>query len=248
MSKRIRLVEDDLKIAREIVQSLRQEGMEVDWIADGQSALDRDHAGIDLMVLDLMLPGAYGLDVLKAWRGKTDAPVIVLSAKQDASVKVRALELGADDYLTKPFWPEELKARIQARLRRPTLERSAVYAHGPLCLDGERREVHIDGAPLEMTRVEFDLLHALVRRSGAAVARGWLVQHVLDPAREGNERTLDVHVSRIRKKLGGCGSWVATVWGVGYRFEVPAPEAQSDGPLPRSAPGLPPGRPGGGPA
>ena len=219
MTKRLRLVEDDLKIARDIVQTFREDGFEVDWISDGQAALQRDPDGADVMVLDLMSPGAFGLDVLKAWRSKTDAPVIVLSAKQDAIVKVRALELGADDYLTKPFWPEELRARVQARLRRPSLERSTVHEHGPLRLDGDKREVTLSGASVDLTRVEFDLLHALVRRSGSAVARTWIVQNVLDPAREGNERTLDVHVSRIRKKLGPCGGWVTTVWGVGYRFQ-----------------------------
>lgn len=222
MSKRLRLVEDDPKIAREIVISLRQEGFEVEWLADGLAALGMEPAGEDLLVLDLMLAGASGLDILKAWRAKSDAPVIVLSAKQDAGVKVRALELGADDYLTKPFWPDELKARILARLRRPTLERSEQHQHGPLRLDGATRAVTVDGRQVDLTRVEFDLLHAMVRREGAAIARGWMVQHVLDPEREGNERTLDVHVSRLRKKLGPCGAWIATVWGVGYRFEVPA--------------------------
>jgi two-component system response regulator MtrA len=221
MSKRLRLVEDDPKIAREVILSLKEEGFEVDWICDGAFALSRAPAGEELLILDLMLPGASGLDILQAWRAKTDAPVIVLSAKQDAGVKVRALELGADDYLTKPFWPGELKARVVARLRRPSLERFEQHEHGPLRLDGATRVATLDGRPLDLTRVEFDLLHALVRRAGAAIARGWMVLHVLDPDREGNERTLDVHVSRLRRKLGPCGGWIATVWGVGYRFEVP---------------------------
>jgi two-component system response regulator MtrA len=225
MSKRLRLVEDDHKIAREIVHSLRQDGFEVDWLADGAIALAKEPAGEDLLVLDLMLPGASGLDILKAWRAKSDAPVIVLSAKQDAGVKVRALELGADDYLVKPFWPDELKARVLARLRRPSLERHEQHEHGPLRLDATTRTVKVEGRQVDLTRVEFDLLHAMVRRAGAAIARGWMVQHVLDPEREGNERTLDVHVSRLRKKLGPCGAWIATVWGVGYRLEVPAAPA-----------------------
>ncbi len=228
MSKRLRLVEDDPKIAREIVSSLRQEGFDVDWLADGAVALGKEPAGEDLLVLDLMLPGASGLEILKAWRAKSDAPVVVLSAKQDAGVKVRALELGADDDLTKPFWPDELKARVLARLRRPTLERSELHAHGSLLLDAATRLVAVEGRQVDLTRVEFDLLHAMVRRAGAAIARGWMVQHVLDPDREGNERTLDVHVSRLRKKLGPCGAWISTVWGVGYRFEAPEDPSTGD--------------------
>jgi DNA-binding response OmpR family regulator len=144
--------------------------------------------------------------------------VLVLSAKSDASVKVRALELGADDYLTKPFWPEELVARVQARLRRPVLARADRLDVGPITIDVLARRVIVDGRDVELTRVEYDLLTALARRADAAVTRAWIVENVLDPEREGGERTLDVHVSRLRKKLGAHGALVTTVWGVGYRL------------------------------
>ena len=132
---------------------------------------------------------------------------------------MRALELGADDYVTKPFWPDELVARIQARLRRPALQRSHLLEAGDLAIDVQARRVHLGGEEVTLTRVEFDLLAALARRAGAAVPRAWLVEHVLDPDREGTERTLDVHVSRLRKKLGASGRYLATVWGVGYRLD-----------------------------
>jgi DNA-binding response OmpR family regulator len=218
MSPKILLVEDDEKLGKQIVDHLRGADLEVAWLRDGTSALSVQPQGYALLVLDLMLPGAHGLDVLKRWRERCDLPVLVLSAKSDASVKVRALELGADDYLTKPFWPEELLARVQARLRRPVLARGDRIECGPIALDVAARSVTLDGRELELTRVEFELLAALARRAGAAVARGWIVENVLDPDREGGERTLDVHVSRLRKKLGARGAMLSTVWGVGYRL------------------------------
>jgi DNA-binding response OmpR family regulator len=215
---KILLVEDDEKLGRQIVEHLKGAALEVAWLRDGTSALAAQPQGFALLVLDLMLPGAHGLDVLKRWRERSDLPVLVLSAKSDASVKVRALELGADDYLTKPFWPEELLARVQARLRRPVLARADRIDVGSIAIDIPARRVIVDGHDVDLTRVEHDLLVALARRADAAVARAWLVDNVLDPDREGGERTLDVHVSRLRKKLGVHGARLATVWGVGYRL------------------------------
>jgi two-component system response regulator MtrA len=218
----ILFVEDDPKLGRQVQASLDQAGFRVDWRQDGSQALEADPAVYQLIVLDLMLPGTYGLDILKAVRAAgSDVPVLVLSAKTDAAVKVRAFELGADDYLTKPFWPEELLARVQARLRRPLASTDGRLEVGTLALDPQARRAWAAGVPLELTRAEFDLLAALARRPGAAIERGWLAEHVLDPEREGSGRTLDVHVSRLRKKLGVLADRVETVWGVGYRLRVP---------------------------
>lgn len=216
---RILLIEDDEKLGSQVVEHLRQSGFQPNWLRTGEDALvatPRDYA---LVVLDLMLPGVFGLDVLKHLRSISDVPVLVLSAKNEADVKVKALELGADDYVTKPFWPEELIARVHARLRRPALERAEQYSDDGLEIDGAARTVRVDGAAVEMTKVEFELLWSLAKRAGQALSRAWLVSNVLDPEREGGERTLDVHVSRIRKKLARCGERVVTVWGVGYRLD-----------------------------
>lgn len=221
MSRRILLVEDDAALGRQIVAHLRGGGFDPTWLTDGDTALRESPKPYALVILDLMLPGAYGLDVLKHLRaGGSAVPVLILSARNETRDKVRALELGADDFVTKPFFPEELLARVEARLRRPTLEEGGVVRAGELELDLAGRSALVGGERVELTRVEFDLLAALGRRPGAAVARSWLVDHVLDPEREGTERTLDVHVSRLRRKLGAAGRRIATVWGVGYRLDT----------------------------
>jgi DNA-binding response OmpR family regulator len=221
MAERILIVEDDVKLGEQIRECLDRDGYEATWVRTGEEALRLSPSEFGLLILDLMLPGTHGLDVLKRLRQGSDLPVLILSARNETTDKVRAFGLGADDYVTKPFWPEELLARVRARLRRPLLQRADMLELGPLVIDLAARRVSVSGTPVELTRVEFDLLAALARRPGAAIARTWLVEHVLDPEREGGERTLDVHVSRLRRKLGPCARCLATVWGVGYRMDVP---------------------------
>jgi two-component system response regulator MtrA len=223
VKQRVLLVEDDERLGAQIVDHLRDAGFEPTWIRRGDEALEVSIKPFGMLILDLMLPGAYGLDVLRRLRRESEIPVLILSARNETTDKVRALKLGADDYLTKPFWPEELIARVQARLRRPSLEGTGVISQGGLTIDLVARRVQVGSEVIELTKVEFDLLAALARRPGAAITRAWLTENVLDPDREGNERTLDVHVSRLRKKLGACGERIATVWGVGYRLTEAAP-------------------------
>jgi DNA-binding response OmpR family regulator len=230
MTTRILLVEDDDALGAQVRDMLRKDGFDVEWVRDGDPAAKVDVDGFALVVLDLMLPGTYGLDLLKAWRSREIAvPVLVLSARQDTNDKVRALKLGADDYVTKPFFPDELLARVNARLRRPELRRGEGPVRiGRVELDLDGRRVLVDGEPTpELTKVELDILGVLAKRPGSAISRRALVDACLDPDKAGSERTLDVHVSRVRKKLGAAGAQLQTVWGIGYKLVADA-DAEGD--------------------
>lgn len=217
MAERVLLIEDDPQLGAQIADFLGRAGFEPTWWTVGRPVPPTEAASYGLIVLDLMLPGTYGMDILRQLREGSEVPVLVLSARNDTADKVRALKLGADDYMTKPFWPEELVERVRARLRRPAMQRQSCVEVGPLQVDLQAREVRLQGKPVELTRVEFNLLAALARRPGSAVTRQWLAENVLDPEREGTERTLDVHVSRLRRKLGP-DKLIETVWGIGYRL------------------------------
>jgi DNA-binding response OmpR family regulator len=217
MLGRILLVEDDQKLGAQVIEHLRKTGFETLWWTEGKALTPAIAAGLRLLILDLMLPGTHGMDVLKDVRRFSEVPVLILSARNDSVDKVRALKLGADDYLTKPFWPEELIERVRARLRRPKMQLEGGIEAGAVRIDLAGRTVNVAEKRVELTRVEFDLLVALARRTEAAVTRRWLVDNVLDPDRDGTERTLDVHVSRLRKKLGH-ENLIETVWGIGYRL------------------------------
>lgn len=219
--RRVLVVEDDRALGAQIASHLRRAGLDPIWWTEGRRLAPGELPDVDLVVLDIMLPGAYGMDMLRDLRASSEVPVLVLSARTDTSDKVRALALGADDYMTKPFWPEELVARVRARLRRPTMSRASVVEVGPLRIDLDRREVHVSGARVDLTRVELGILAALAEQPGKAATRSFLAERVLDGEREGAERTLDVHVSRLRKKLGP-GTFVETVWGIGYRLALGA--------------------------
>ena len=217
---KILLVEDDAKLGREVATLLEDKDFEVEWKQTGSAAQWVEPDRYDLVILDLMLPDVHGFDLLKEYRKTSDVPVIILTARKDTFDKVRGFELGGDDYMTKPFWPEELVARVMARLRRPMLSRSTGRQIGPIVIDVDARTLEVTGkGEVELTKVEFDILAELAKRPGMAISRRQLVERALPEEREGNERTLDVHVSRIRKKLGDASSVLATVWGIGYKLD-----------------------------
>jgi len=218
VSNRILLVEDDVALGQQVVDTLSQAGFDSHWVQDGDAARGLNPDDYRVIVLDLMLPGTYGMDLLKRYRVKSEVPVLILSARDDTADKIRGLKLGADDYVTKPFFPEELLARIQACLRRPNLVGTERLVVGTIQVDLERREVTTTDGTLSLTPVEFEILALLARRKGSAVTRDALVDAALDPAHDTSRRTLDVHISRLRSKLGSDAAQLETVWGIGYRL------------------------------
>ncbi len=217
------LVEDDESIAGPLVDGLRRQNFEVTRVATAHDALP-NLDGADVVLLDLGLPDGDGKDVCRAIRAASDVPVIVVSARADEIDRVLLLELGADDYMVKPFGFRELVARIGAVTRRAATQRAdgdddamATFIAGPLQVDRRTRRVHVDGVEVALTPKEFDLLVALIADPGAVVSRGELIDRVWDPHWFGPTKTLDVHVASLRRKLGRP-DLIDTVRGVGYRF------------------------------
>ena len=224
------LVVDDEPIVREVLERyLTREGFEVASAADGVEALSKAEAAApDLVLLDLMLPRLDGVEVFQRIRSRGATAVIMLTAKGDETDRVVGLELGADDYIVKPFSPREVIARVRAVLRRvrPAGERNAdngaPMRFGELEIDGRGREVTRDGRALRLTPKEFDLLHFLASNAGRAFRRVELLEEVWDFAFYGDPATVTVHVRRLREKIEEDPSnprHLVTVWGVGYRFD-----------------------------
>jgi DNA-binding response OmpR family regulator len=217
---RVLLAEDDAAIAEPLARALRREGYEVDVRADGREALAGATEGVDLLVLDLGLPGMDGLEVCRELRAQGQTvPVLVLTARADEVDTVVGLDAGADDYVTKPFRLAELLARARALLRRGGHEASTPIR---VRIDAEARRAFLDETELHLTAKEFDLLRVLVREAGRVVPREQLMREVWDADWYGPTKTLDMHVSWLRRKLGddaGQPRFIATVRGVGFRFE-----------------------------
>jgi DNA-binding response OmpR family regulator len=223
----ILVVDDDATVAEVVERYLRREGFEVETVHDGRVALDRALASPpDLVVLDLMLPGIDGLEVCRRLRALAPVPIIMLTARGDEGDRIVGLELGADDYVAKPFSPKELVARVRAVLRRatsplgPPIE-PAVYDDDDLRVDVAARQATLAGAPVGLTAREFELLAFLMRHPNQAFRRDELMSHVWG-TRYGDTSTITVHVRRLREKIERDPSdpvRIATVWGVGYRWE-----------------------------
>jgi len=220
------VVEDEPDIRHLIAHHLGREGFRCREVATGAEALRAVRTSIpDLIVLDLMLPEMGGLEVCRRLRGDAGTaaiPIIMLTAKSDEIDRVVGLELGADDYVAKPFSPKELVARVRAVLRRARPDPTrGVYREGPMVLDPGRHTVMVRGAPVALTPKEFDLLQVLLEASGRVLSREHLLTRVWGYAHadEIESPTVDVHIRRLRAKLGDDGRRIATVKSVGYRFE-----------------------------
>jgi two-component system, OmpR family, response regulator RegX3 len=223
---RVLVVEDEESYSEALAYMLRKEGFEVAIAADGNTALmEFDRNGADIVLLDLMLPGIPGTEVCRQIRQSSSVPVIMVSAKDDEVDKVVGLELGADDYVTKPYSPRELVARIRAVLRRgqePDLAPATLEA-GPVRMDVERHVVTVDGNAQRLPLKEFELLEMFLRNPGRVLTRGQLIDRVWGSDYVGDTKTLDVHVKRLRAKIEPDPSepkYLVTVRGLGYKLDL----------------------------
>ena len=233
----ILVIDDDIELCNLVGEFLEPEGFGVDLVHDGEQGLDRALNGDHLLVvLDVMLPGINGLEVLRRLRTTSRIPVLLLTARGEDVDRIVGLEIGADDYLPKPFNPRELVARIRAILRRTQEEKPderevpAVLQVGEVELDPATRSVRQSGNPVELTSVEFNLLQVLLQEAGHVVTREHLVDAVLARKFSPFDRSIDMHVSKVRKKLGdadGGADYIKTVRGVGYIFTHPRDKAKT---------------------
>jgi len=219
----ILVVEDEPRIARLVSDYLSQAGFRAVEAHDGPAAIDAYSAHRpDLLVIDLGLPGMDGLDVIRAIRLRSDVPIIILSARSEETDRVVGLELGADDYVVKPFGPKELVARVRALLRRmESLGPEEVFRIGPVEVDVPRMRVSVDGSEIDLTPTEFQLVATLAAQPGRVFTRGQLLDAVRGISFESYERAVDAHVKNIRRKFGSKPrqpQFILTVHGVGYKF------------------------------
>ena len=223
--ERILVVDDEEDLLELVNYNLSREGFRVECVATGEAALSTARKNLpDLIVLDLLLPNVDGLEICRRLKGDEKTkhiPIIMLTAKGEESDMVTGLELGADDYMTKPFSPRVLLARIKAILRRKSKQTSdeAAIQIRELVIHPGRHEVLVGGKPIELTYTEFRLLHFLARKPGWAFSRGQIVDAVKGEDYPVTERSVDVQVAGLRKKLGDLGRYIETVRGVGYRFK-----------------------------
>ena len=219
---KILIVEDEDAIAEPLAQGLEREGFEVERVATGQEALDAPEP--DVVLLDLRLPDVDGYTVCRELRARSDVAIIVVTARGEEIDRVLGLELGADDYIVKPFGFRELVARIRAvtRRRAPRADDRRPLRVGPLEIDTRGRRARLDAKELDLTLKEFDLLSLLAQDPGAVMSRQRILEEVWDTHWFGHTKTIDVHVAALRKKLGEPG-WIETVRGVGFRLREPEP-------------------------
>jgi two-component system response regulator RegX3 len=224
---RVLVVEDEESFSDALSYMLRKEGFEVGLAATGPDALSEfDRAGADIVLLDVMLPGLSGTEVCRTLRARSTVPIIMVTARDGEIDKVVGLEIGADDYVTKPYSPRELVARIRAVLRRRTEPEEltpATLEAGPVRMDVDRHTVTVNGAGISLPLKEFELLEMLLRNAGRVLTRGQLIDRIWGADYVGDTKTLDVHVKRLRAKIEPSPShpqYLVTVRGLGYKFEA----------------------------
>ncbi len=224
---KVLLIEDDAAVAAGVVDGLRGAGFQVMHVATGEEGAARalDANGPDLVLLDLGLPDVDGYDVCRTIRATSQVPIIVISARDDEIDRVVGLELGADDYVTKPFGIRELVARIRAVSRRvgsdaPTSAKSEVQALGPLTIDRRSQRLHVYGEEIALTATEFELLSVLAEDPGAVYRRTELLERVWSTSLYVTPKTVDAHIAAVRRKIGHA-EWIEAVRGVGFRLEIP---------------------------
>jgi two-component system response regulator CpxR len=226
--ERVLVIDDDAELCKLVTRYFAREGFEISWAPNGSVGVERALAeDYSLIMLDVMMPGTDGFDVLRRIRQQSRTPVLMLTARGDTHDRIRGLEMGADDYLPKPFDPAELVARIRAILRRstPLWPVPAAIAIGDIELDGGTRTVRRSGKPVDLTTVEFDLLAALMRAAASTVSREDLVRTVLRRDFSPFDRSIDTHVCNLRRKLGphpDGGERIKGVRGAGYLYASPA--------------------------
>lgn len=228
----ILLVDDDTELCSLLSEFLRREGYEVEFEHEGHRGLERaSKPGIDLVVLDVMLPGLDGFEILRRLREHSKVPVIMLTARGEDVDRIVGLELGADDYLPKPFNPRELAARIRAILRRYEA-RPAGAVHrlevNGIVLDPGTREVFVGSTPVELTTFEFDILEMLMRGAGRVLSRDALMENFYNRKATPFDRSIDMHISHLRKKLNRGDSLIKTIRGVGYQFSRTPEDAAAE--------------------
>jgi DNA-binding response OmpR family regulator len=215
----ILIVEDDRAMAELVRTYLEHEGYRVDVAETGEEAIElAQRSRPNLILLDLMLPFRSGFEVCRALRSQIDVPIIMVTARRAEADRLRGFAEGADDYVVKPFSPRELVARVGAVLRRHYHAPMEPAQVGPLSVDTRRREAWVNGNAIGLRQREFDLLAYLAAHAGEVCSRADLLDHVWGYSFEGDERTVDTHVRRVREALGPAGSLIRTVWGVGYRL------------------------------
>ncbi len=217
---RILVIDDDVELCALLREFLQREGFQVDTAHDGKAGLEKvSKEAPDLIVLDVMLPGMDGFEILRRLRQQGRIPVLMLTARGEDVDRIVGLELGADDYLAKPFNPRELAARIRAILRRmePRTADSRVEVNG-VTLDPGSREVLLEGKHVELTTIEFDILEHLMRSAGRVLSRDSLMEALYNRKATAFDRSMDMHISHLRRKLEGERTLIKTVRGVGYQF------------------------------